>query len=148
MRSRGLVAALCLVMAGVPGVGAALAVEMPDGSRNFNAPGYVPNYFSNEARTFQGRAPAPSYGGAPAYATPAPRERAVIVSGRHGRYRVVAGGHIRGHIVVTRGRGRHVGRVAGRSRPVALHVRSHGLTHVGPVRGRAAPRGGGRMARR
>ena len=52
--------------------GSANAVEPGFGSRNFTAPGSVPNYFSNEASPFQGAAGAAQpgadrYSAAPAY---------------------------------------------------------------------------------
>ena len=63
----------------------AAAAEAPPGSKNFNSPGSVPNYFSNEAAPF---VPSPNshtlpVEPAPAAAAPAPapeRETPIVVS--------------------------------------------------------------------
>jgi hypothetical protein len=152
MRLRLLAVALLLALLAIPGAGAALAIETPEGSRNFNAPGYVPNYFSNEAGSFQGRASSPSYGAAPAYAAPAPRAGNVFVSGRHGRYRLVLRGRGRGRRYVAAAHGRtarHVAYAAGRSPGGHASVHSRGGTPAASARGRTTGHGGSRrMARR
>lgn len=48
---------VCLMLA-VAAAGTSYAIEPPPGSRNFTAPGFVPNYFSNEAAPFHGGAAA------------------------------------------------------------------------------------------
>jgi len=73
--------ALCLTVA--LAIRPAGAAEAPPGSKNFNSPGSVPNYFSNEAAPFVASPnphPAPAEP-APAAAAPAPeRATPVVVS--------------------------------------------------------------------
>ena len=83
MKLRYPAAALCLTLA--LAIGPAAAAEAPPGSKNFNSPGSVPNYFSNEAAPF---VPSPNSHAlpaepAPAAAAPAPapeRETPIVVS--------------------------------------------------------------------
>src|ERR1700693_2008462 len=95
---------LALAMAGVP----VRAVAAPPGSKNFTPPGYVPNYFSGEAQSFQGNATArPAQPGAgPGFATPAPRGAVAVAvasrgSGRRHAVRVAQG---RGRLRLAHGR--------------------------------------------
>jgi hypothetical protein len=73
-----------LMIAAATAVPAAAVAEPPPGSRNFNPPAAVPNYFSNESGPVLGTPaarpvqPAP----APIAAVPAPVSRPMVVSAR------------------------------------------------------------------
>jgi len=122
------------------------AIETPAGSKNFTAPGYVPNYFSSESAPFQGGTGArPGQPGAvPMFAAPVPRGRSfhAYSSRRHGG-RHWARGLARGRYHATRGRaaghrqlaavGRR-GRTAGAGRPQVRTVAHHGAAHAGGKR--------------
>lgn len=98
------------------------AVEPASGSRNFTAPGDVPNYFSNESGPFHSGANAHVVqpDAAPRLAAPPSRRRLASTVHRHDR----------GHLM-------HAGRAHGRSRLARSHAVAHG--HV--VQAHAARRG-------
>jgi hypothetical protein len=138
-------AAVAIAAAGM----SAHAIEPPPGSRNFTTPTHVPNYFSNEATTFQGgagaRAAQPGAdqfnAAAPeprSYSAGEPRSYSRKASARAGRgkyrgsrvargkvtssrYAARAGAARSGKVAVVRGRGKSVASkaVATRSRPTA-----------------------------
>ena len=94
--------ALAASVAGAP----VHAVAAPPGSKNFTPPGYVPNYFSGEAPSFQGNAtgrPAPS-GAGPGFAAPAPRGTVAVASRGSGRHYAVPAAHGRGRVRLAHGR--------------------------------------------
>ena len=120
------------------------AVETPAGSKNFTAPGYVPNYFSNESVPFQGGAGARAGqpGAVPVFAAPAPRHRGSYAyssrrhHGRHwargsprGRYRHIVRGRGAAHRQFAAA-GRR-GRAAATGRPPVRTVAHHGAAHAG-----------------
>src|SRR5262249_14613798 len=74
-RFRRLAVAVGIALAVAAAAAPSGAIETPAGSRNFTAPRYVPNYFSNESTPFQGGAGArPGQPGAvPVFAAPAAR---------------------------------------------------------------------------
>lgn len=133
------VAGLVVGAIGVP----AWAVETPVGSKNFNAPSYAPNYFSNETGALGGAAgsrgaeprAAPVYVAPRAYERPsysyaAPSRRAGHYPGHYWRH-AAAGrryhsvtyrrGAARRHFVQDAARGR---RQTARARPAAAHHRA------------------------
>jgi hypothetical protein len=116
--------ALAAAVAGAP-VHVAAA---PPGSKNFTPPGYVPNYFSGEAQSFQGNATARAIqpGAGPGFAAPAPRGTLAVAAASHRIGRPLAGR-------AALGRGR-VRLVHGRSttRP-SLHARA-GRAGIGRAR--------------
>jgi hypothetical protein len=96
-RLRARAVAVVLLLGATVASGSAHAVEAGPGSRNFTAPGSVPNYFSNEAAPFQGeiRAAQPGadqYNAAPGRTTTtaaAPRRhtRKASASAARGKHR-------------------------------------------------------------
>lgn len=119
-------------------VGPACAAETGNGSKNFNVPTSVPNYFSNEAGPLQGPASemrrGPLYSAGTAAEVPQASARTVAVVIPHSRQ----------HIVMVVPRGRLVrGRVAYDRRGHALasyHAAAHGRP-VSRVVARTAGRG-------
>ena len=127
LRRRALVCLVAMVAAGP--VGGAVA-DPPPGSKNFETPSNVPNYFSNEAGPFRGETPVPPAtpampaAPAPAASAPSPVAPAAVApepnirtaerpSGRGGR-RHIARGRGRGRVASAHGRaatGRRGGRV-------------------------------------
>ncbi|MBV9827583.1 MAG: hypothetical protein JO001_18250 [Alphaproteobacteria bacterium] len=101
---------------------AAAQPQMPAGSKNFNPPGSVPNYFSNEAGAIRGGVAAVPPPGA-SYIVPSVRPRSYASADRSarmrvGRYRVVARSrHASRH-------GHAVSRARERERPRVAHVRT------------------------
>jgi hypothetical protein len=98
MRAAGV--ALALAVAGAP----VHAVAAPPGSKNFTPPGYVPNYFSGEAQSFQGNATAraaPS-GAGPGFA--APRGTVAVASRGVGRRHAARAARGRGQFRLAHGR--------------------------------------------
>ena len=154
--------ALAAAVAGAP----VHAVAAPPGSKNFTPPGNVPNYFSNEAQSFQGSAtarPAPS-GAGPVFAAPAPRASAVVASRGSGRRHAARAAQGRGRVRLVHGRasthrqfvharvGRpHVARSARTPVPRVAHAqrgaaRSKAVatgSRAAPGKGRSAARGHG-----
>jgi hypothetical protein len=124
MKLRHLALAAALVFAAPAG-----AVEPPPGSKNFNAPGYVPNYFSNESGPFGGggaRAPA-----APVVAAPAGAAPATITARAVGRAH--AARHVRGKQGATRlarGKGGRRRQIAHASRGRAVASRQAVASHA------------------
>ena len=104
--ARRLAAATCLAIAGVLATSPAGAVEPPSGSRNFTAPGYVPNYFSNESGPFHSGANArvAQPGVPPGFAAPAPRPGIAVAAHRHDRNHSGHAGAARGHYRLARRR--------------------------------------------
>jgi hypothetical protein len=76
---------MCLML-GLAAAETSYAIEPPPGSRNFTPPGFVPNYFSNEAAPFHGGAGARLVqpGADQFNAAPASGGRAAAASRRHG----------------------------------------------------------------
>jgi hypothetical protein len=93
MKRRHLAVTLSLVIAAAATLPAG-AAEAPPGSKNFNSPGSVPNYFSNEAAPFVASPnphpapaePAPAaVAPAPAAAAPAPERATPLVVSPYAR---------------------------------------------------------------
>jgi hypothetical protein len=133
------VAVLVVAAVGVP----AWAIETPAGSKNFSAPRYVPNYFSNETGAFTGAVGARGVGPgtAPVYAAPRPASRShygYAAPHRTGRYRGHAAARRRyHHLVHGRMRApRHFVHVAAHGRRQSLHARS-AVAHHRAVRPRS-----------
>jgi hypothetical protein len=136
--------AVCVALAaGLAGLPAG-AVEAPPGSKNFNPPANVPNYFSNESGPFQGGAAARTAhtGAGPIFAAPAPRRTIATAARRYVRH------HAR-HVARARGRFRLARGKASAQRYIAHRHIAHApmarrgkawLTHAraGPARGKAA----------
>jgi hypothetical protein len=129
---RRLALAACVVLATL----VADAVAAPPGSKNFTAPSYVPNYFSNEAGSFRGEATArPAQpGAAPTLAAPPPRTIVAAASRRAGRHHVGRAAKARGHIRLARGK-------AGGHRQL-VHART-GRAQLGQARTAARARAAG-----
>jgi hypothetical protein len=143
--------ALAAAVAGAP----LAALAAPPGSKNFTPPGYVPNYFSGEARSFQGNAtarPAPP-GAASGFATPAPRASVAAGSHRIGRHHAVRAAQGRGRVRLAHGRATthrqsvhaRVGRAAAGRAQVARSARASvpRVAHAqrGPARSKAVSTG-------
>jgi hypothetical protein len=99
--------ALALAVAGAP----VHAVAAPPGSKNFTPPGYVPNYFSGEAPSFQGNAtgrPAPSGASqprvGPGFVAPASRGTVAVASRGVGRRHAARAARGRGQFRLAHGR--------------------------------------------
>jgi hypothetical protein len=99
--------ALAAAVAGAP----VDAVAAPPGSKNFTPPGYVPNYFSGEAPSFQGNAATqPVQPGAsqprvgPGFAAPAPQSTVAAASRGLGRRHAVRAAQGRGRLRLAHGR--------------------------------------------
>lgn len=120
----------------------ALAAD-PIGSKNFTAPHYVPNYFSNEAGSFNGGASArvaPGYP-APVYAAPAARSPNRAYAYRYYSSRPT----VRSRYRSARWRWRGHPQVASRRGYVhSVHVRSAGHGRLAAPHGRVASAGGRR----
>jgi len=121
---RRLLTACCLVAALCSGGVAVGAVEAGPGTKNFSAPGGVPNYFSNEAEPFLGQSAAPG-----------PVQHSTVSGAPR-----VRGGSSRGRLA-HRGRsyhGRSTRHVAARG-VHAIHASSHASSHAyGRASARAA----------
>lgn len=141
--------ALAAAVAGAP----VDAVAAPAGSKNFTPPGYVPNYFSGEAPSFQGNpATRPVQPGAfqprvgPGFAAPAPQSTVAVAVASRGlsRRHAVRAAQGRGRLRLAHGRAAahrqlvHAG--VGRVR-VATSARAQGprvaQARQGPARGKA-----------
>lgn len=122
---RYLALAGCLVLAMLAAGASLETVAAAAGSKNFTAPSYVPNYFSNEGGSFRGDSTARAAGPAavPNLAAAAPRTRIATASRRAGRHH--AGRAVKGRGGVRLARGR-----SGVHRQVA-HARAG---HAGTVR--------------
>ena len=120
--------ALCVALVVILAASAAGGVEPPSGSKNFTAPGSVPDYFSNESGPFRGGATARAAppGPTPGVVMPVPHRRVAVAARHHGRYRA-----------------RHLGRAGGRLRL----ARGHAIGHR-PVVHSGAARVGGKSAHR
>jgi hypothetical protein len=160
MSGRRAAFAACLAVALLAAAGLpAPAVEPPPGSKNFVAPGFVPNYFSNESGALRGSGgvrPAPPGVAAAAYAAPPPHPRPLAAArraGRHAKARLTKGKRA-GSTVLVHHRGRQAVHAAGRrtvhannspSKPVARSPAGRAAGRAVPGRPRAA--GVARVAR-
>lgn len=112
---RGHAAALLFAAAVILAGGSVGAIELPAGSKNFNAPSSTPNYFSNEVGAAQGNRSA---GSVPIGHISGPSVgHAVVMSGAHGKPGKIV--RLRAH---SRAAHRHVRRVASRHRSASAHA--------------------------
>jgi hypothetical protein len=138
-RLRPTALAVCVALAaGLAGLPAG-AVEAPPGSKNFNPPANVPNYFSNESGPFQGGAAARTAhpGVSPIFVAPAPRRSIATAARRYVRHHARHVARARGRVWLARGRASAHHYIA--HAPMARRGKAW-LTHAraGPARGKAA----------
>jgi hypothetical protein len=119
----------------VGGIGlSAGAVEAPVGSKNFTAPRYVPNYFSNESGAFTGAIHRPGVQpSAPVYAAPQANPRPsygyATLSHRAAGDRRYSSSRRRHHPGHSREAHRRYVHLAARGHRQALHVRPAAAQH-------------------
>lgn len=126
----GLALFLTATTAGKP----AKAVEPPPGTKNFTAPGYVPDYFSNESGPFhtgggggKARSATPA-AAAPVYAAPNPPAE-IHVNARSGNPGHEARHHYASGRAAARGRGGRAGTVGARRHAAAAAAASSSHRH-------------------
>lgn len=144
---------LAASMAGAP----ADAVEASLGTKNFNPPGFVPNYFSNEGGSARGAgAGTAQAAGTPIVATPAARSESVAShpharhlarqkTWAHGRF-AVARGKAGPHHHVVRAHAARSGRPASRSHTAQAAGVNHARGQAVAAKGRSAPSKGRAIA--